>query len=260
MATLVQHRGATTIPGAPPDMSRGRPIVCLHDAGGNGNDFAALLDALEDRHAPVSFDQPAHGRSAGLDSLGSVSAMADHAAAVLAGWQLDGVVLVGEGMGAAVALELAGRGAGIAAVVAIGAAGLSFDLDEEIGQLAAITSGKARRQFDQTGYAPDTDRAVYTSAFQEWVKTDPRATVNDRRGQAAWDGAAAAAAISCPVLVVVGEHQDPAERAAAEALAGAVSSATTAELGGAARHGLLEQPAATADLIHEFCSNLEVSA
>ncbi|MFT7649544.1 MAG: pimeloyl-ACP methyl ester carboxylesterase [Candidatus Poriferisodalaceae bacterium] len=261
LATLVHHRGAATLPGQGPDTSNGTTIVMLHDAGSNGNEFGALMDALDGDHSPVSFDQPGHGRSGGLDSLGSVAAMADHAASVLGAWGLTDVVLVGEGMGAAVGLELAGRPSSpVVAVVAVGAAGLTFDLDDEIAQLAAITSGKARRQFDQTGFAPDADSAVFTTSFQEWVKTDPRATVNDRRGQAAWDGAAAAAAVVCPVVVIVGEHQDAGERSAAEAVAEACSSGRVAELPGAARHGIIEQPVGLAALVNEVVAGLELSA
>ena len=59
IATFVHHRGATTLPGQPPDTSRGRAILCVHDAGGNGNDFAGLLDALASAgHSPLAYDQP----------------------------------------------------------------------------------------------------------------------------------------------------------------------------------------------------------
>src|SRR5687767_2951158 len=78
VATLVHHRGATTLPGHPPDLSTGPPIVCLHGAGGNGNEFGAVLDALESAFSPLAYDQPGHGRSASLDSLGSIEAMAAH--------------------------------------------------------------------------------------------------------------------------------------------------------------------------------------
>ena len=256
LATLVHHRGPTTLPGAPPDTSQGSVIACLHDAGGNGNCFSALMDALAGSHSPVSFDQPGHGRSGGLDSLGSIDAMAEHAEAVLSGWGVDEVVLVGEGMGASVALEIARRGNVVAAgVVAVGTVGLAPDLDEEIEQLAAITAGKARRQFDQTGYAPDTGREVYGAAFQEWVKTDPRATVNDRRGQAAWDGGSAATGLQCPVLVVVGEHTEDEHRAAADQMAAATGGATT-DLPGAGRRGVIEQPEALAAIVSEFAAGL----
>ena len=59
-----------------------------------------------------------------------------------------------------------------------------------IEQVRQVTAGRARRQFDTTGYAPDTPREVYERAFGEWMKTDPRATVGDLEALAAWDGAA----------------------------------------------------------------------
>ena len=256
LATLVHHRGVTTLPSAAPDTSRGRVIACLHDAGGNGNCFAALMDTLADHHSPISFDQPGHGRSGGLDSLGSIEAMAAHAEAVLAGWGLSDVVLVGEGMGASVAVEIAARAnLRVAGVIAVGTVDLAPDLETEITELAAITAGKARRQFDQSGYAPDTGRDVYGAAFQEWVKTDPRATVNDRRGQAAWDGAAAASRASCPILTVIGEHTEPEQRATSEAFATTVGG-TTAILEGAGRRGAVEQPVALGALIAEYADSL----
>jgi len=256
LATLVHHRGTSTLPGAPPDTTQGSVIAFLHDAGGNGNCFSAVMDALAEDHSPVSFDQPGHGRSGGLDSLGGIEAMAEHAESVLAGWGVENVVLVGEGMGASVALEVACRGRlSTAGIVGVGTVGLSPDLDEEIEQLAAITAGKARRQFDQSGYAPDTGREAYGAAFQEWVKTDPRATVNDRRGQAAWDGGAAASSVGCPVLVVVGEHTEDEHRAAADEIA-AATGGSTAELAGAGRRGVVEQPEALASIIGGFASGL----
>ncbi len=256
LATLVHHRGKTTLPGTPPDTSTGRVVVFLHDAGGNGNCFAALMDALSDRHSPISFDQPGHGRSGGLDSLGSIEAMAAHAESVLGSWGLSDVVLLGEGMGASVALEMAARGnTPVAGVVAVGTVGLAPDLSDEIAELAAITAGKARRQFDQSGYAPDTPREVYGAAFGEWVKTDPRATVEDRRGQEDWDGLSRAADVSCPVTVVIGEHTEGSYRAMAEEIAQSTGGRTV-ELAGAGRHGVIEQPAALAELIDEFTSGL----
>ena len=67
---------------------------------------------------------------------------------------------------------------------------------------------------------PTRRATVYERAFGEWMKTDPRATVGDLEALAAWDGPARLGAITAPVVVVVGEHEDADARAAAEALAG----------------------------------------
>lgn len=258
VATLVHHRGPTTLPGLPPDVSSGATIVCLHDAGGNGADFAALLDALADRHSPLAYDQPGHGRSAELDSLGSIPAMAQHLAGLLAGWGLTDPVLVGEGMGTAVALEAVQSGVvGPRALVLVGGADADATVaDEVVDQLQRVTQGKDRRAFDPSGYGPDTPREVVQRAFAEWVRTDPRATLGDRRAQQAWSGADRLAAVTCPVLVVVGEHEDAATRDPATALAAALPQGKLVELAGAGRHGVIERPAALAGIIDQFLTEV----
>ena len=160
--------------------------MCLHEAGDNGNCFGGLLDALAPSHSPVAFDRPGHGRSGSLDSAGSVAAMVAQLRGLATGFGLDRPVLVGEGLGAAVALEAAvADPAWPRALVLTGGAAARFDgLDATVAELRAITSGKARRAFDNTGYAPDTPKEVFQKAFAEWVRTDPRATLGDQIGRA----------------------------------------------------------------------------
>jgi len=253
IATLVHHRGATTLPGSPPATGTGEVILCLHDAGGNGASFDALEDALAASHTPIAFDQPGHGRSAGLDSLGSIPAMAKHTRAFADALGLERPVLLGDGMGAAVALEAAvSEPDWPKALVLCGGATGRFDVGEEVDKLRSITAGKARREFDTSGFAPDTPKAVFEGAFREWVKTDPRATLGDREAQAAWDATGRLDALRCPALVVIGEHEDEAGRLAAEALATQIPHARVVELGGAGRHGVIEQPQALAAVIDRF--------
>lgn len=253
VATLVHHRGPTTLPGAPPDTSAGPVVLCLHDAGMGGTSFAGVLDELAGGHSPVAFDLPGHGRSAGLDSLDSVAAMAAHAAGLLEGYGLSGVAVLGEGLGVAVGLELAAtRPDLVAGLVLTGGAAASWDLDGEIENLAAITSGRARREFDRTGYAPDTDRSVYQLAFGVWVKTDPRATLGARRAQAAWSLGDRAGSVTAPTRVVVGEHEEEPSAAAARALADSLPNASVVTLAGAGRRGVLEQPAALARIVADL--------
>lgn len=252
VATLVHHRGPTTLPGSPPRTDRGATIICCHDAGTDGNQFAALMDHLAADHSPIAYDQPGHGRSASLDSLGSIDTMVAHLGELGDTWSIDRPVLVGEGMGSAVALSAAtAHPDWIAGLVLVGGAAASYDLDDEIASLAAITSGQARREFDRSGYAPDTDRSVYQTAFANWVRTDPRATLGDRRAQAAWslDGSP-----PVPAVVVIGEHEEPDHAAAAEALAARLVNGSVERLAGAGRRGVLEQPEALASIVAAFVS------
>ena len=249
-ATLVHHRGPTTLPGSPPRCDDGSTIVCLHDAGVSGAQFSDLMDHLADDNSPLAYDQPGHGRSAGLDALDSIDAMVEHLRALTSAWSIDHPVLVGEGLGVAVALHAAvAHPRYPKALVLTGGAAASFDLSDEIEALAAITAGKARREFDRTGYAPDTDRAIYQKAFSSWVTTDPRATLGARRAQAAWS---LGGSPDLPVLIVVGEHEEPESVAAAESLAEQLPNATVGRLEGAGRRGVLEQPERLAGHISAF--------
>jgi pimeloyl-ACP methyl ester carboxylesterase len=256
VATIVHHRGPTTLPGEPPASADGATVLCVHDVAGNGNVFAGVLDALADGHRPIAFDLPGHGRSGGLDSLGAIPAMAAHAKQLADRLGLVKPVLLGDGMGAAVALEAAATWPDWpAAVVLCGGASATPAPDAAvIEQVREVTRGRARRQFDTTGYAPDTPREVYERAFGEWMKTDPRATVGDLEALASWDGAARLAAVTAPVVVVVGEHEPAESRTAAEALVDAVAAGRLVDLAGAGRRGVVEQPAGVAAIVTEVAA------
>jgi pimeloyl-ACP methyl ester carboxylesterase len=251
VATFVHHRGPTTLPGDPPVPGRAAAVLCLHDTAGNGNVFAGVLDALARDHGPIAFDLPAHGRSGGLDSLPSVAAMAGHAKALADRLALSSPVLLGEGLGAVVALEAAATWPDwpAALVLAGGASATPAPSTEQIEQVRLVTAGRARREFDRTGYAPDTGPPVYQRAFGEWMKTDPRATLGDLLALAAWDGTARVAAVSVPITVIVGEHEPAEARAAAETLASSLSRGRVVTLAGAGRRGVLEQPEGLAAIV-----------
>ena len=258
VATIVHHRGPTTLPGRPPAPADGATVLCVHDVAGNGNVFRGVLDALAEGGRPIAFDLPAHGRSGGLDSLGAIDAMAAHTKALADALEVTGPVLLGDGMGAAVVLEAAATWPDwpSAVVVCGGATATPAPDPAVIEQVRAVTAGRARRQFDTTGYAPDTPRDVYERAFGEWMKTDPRATVGDLVALAEWDGPSRLGAITAPVIVVVGEHEDAGAREAAEALAGAVADGRVVELAGAGRRGVVEQPAALAALVADAAAGV----
>lgn len=254
VATFVHHRGPTTLPGTPPDTSKGQVVLCLHDAGGNGNVFSGLLDALSTDHSPLALDLPGHGRSGGLDALGSIAAMTAHTRGLADALGLTRPVLVGDGMGAAIALQAAAADPSWPGAIVLvgGATGIPDGLGAVVEQLRQITGGRARREFDRTGYAPDAAREIYERAFAEWIKTDPRATLGDRTAQAAWSFDPTS--VTAPVLVVVGEHEETASTDAATALAASLSDARTVTLAGAGRRGVNEQPAALAAAISTFLS------
>lgn len=259
-AILVHHRGDTTLPGSAPTMCKGQTVLFLHDAGANGNSFSAVMDELADSHSPISLDFPGHGRSGSLDSLSSITAFAEHAEALMRGWEVPSLVIVGEGLGAAVGLELAQRGhLEVSCLICIGEVGVTVDLADEIAELESITAGKARRNFNTSGYAPDPDESVLREAFAQWVKTDPRATLGARRAQHAWNESVDLKGLSTPTVVVVGEHADPSSVAASDSLAQTLSNSTVEVLAGAGIHGPIEQPEAFAALISRSAEEMKRS-
>lgn len=253
-ATLVHYRGATTLPDQPPDTSRGACVVCVHDAGSTGGRFDLLLDALAPKNSPLAYDQPGHGRSGGLDSLGSVSAMANHLAQMADLWSLPDTVVVGEGLGASVALSLAASGAGwVKGLVLTGSVVPPADLDLQIAHLEQVTRGRGRRQFDRSGYSPHSDRPVYERAFADWVKTDPRTTLGDRRAQAEWENQylSILGQVNIPTVVVVGQDQDRDESDRSRQLACSLAEGSVKGLDRSGRHGVVEQPEDLAVIVEE---------
>ena len=143
VATFVRHTGPSTLPDQPPVLTQGRTIVCLHGAGGNANLFAGLLDALAPGHSLLAFDQPGHGRSGELDSLGAIDRMASFTGALMDKLGLVDPILVGHDMGAAVALECALQNPG--RLGGLGVAGDDHPIDPGHGAVDAHGVSGQRR-------------------------------------------------------------------------------------------------------------------
>ena len=252
IATLVHHRGTTTLPGSAPNLDEGQAILLLHDAGVNGNAFGDLMDLLALNNSPVSFDLPGHGRSGSLDSLDSVEAMTAHVESLLTPWEAPSLVVVAEGLGAAIGFELAANGhLDVSALVCCGLVGPTVDVQQDIQDLAEITSGKARRQFDTSGYAPDPDEKMMRKAFSHWVTTDPRATLGARRAQLDWNNRVDLSRATCPTVVVVGEHTEEQHQPSSYQFAESVADGTVVTMPEVGRHPAQESPAGLCAVIEE---------
>jgi pimeloyl-ACP methyl ester carboxylesterase len=253
VATFVHTRGRTTLPERPPDTSRGEVVLCLHGRGGNGHVFAGTLEALAERHSPLAYDQPGHGRSGALDALGSIGAHARFCAALLGKLRLRPCVLLGHDLGAAVALELALARPELVRGLVLCAGAPRFEIaDAELARLRRVVEGKARREFEARGASPAAPREAMARAFAEWLKTDPRALLGDLLALRAWSAEGRLGAVAAPCLIVDGADAPAADRAAARALEGGLANARRIELAGAGSQVPLEQPAALAGAVEAF--------
>src|SRR4051794_22937828 len=98
---------------APLDSSRtgtGEPLLLLHGWGSSRRDFAAVLPALTERFDVLAVDLPGAGRSQHLLERPTVAAITDAVERTLDAADLGRVHVLGNSLGARIALELAGRG------------------------------------------------------------------------------------------------------------------------------------------------------
>jgi pimeloyl-ACP methyl ester carboxylesterase len=256
VATFTHHTGPTTLPGEPPAAGPGRSLVCLHGAGSNGHVFAGLLDGLEGQHRVVAFDQPGHGRSGQLDSLGDIGRMAAFTLSFLDALDLGPVVLLGHDMGAAVAMQCALDRPGCAEALILCSAGDRFVLGESVDQARRVSEGKERRPFDPGAFSKKTEPSVMKSAFMEGMKTDPRATYGDLLACEAWDAAARLGELPHPAMVIHGEDEQEPVREAARSLADRLPAGSLRTVPGAGHTLPMEAPQAFADEVGHFLEEL----
>lgn len=245
VATWVHHTGPTTLPGVVPDLSRGELVLCLHGAGGNGGSFSTVLDQLAATHSPLAFDQPGHGRSGGLDSLGSIERMTEFLRTLVETLALRPPVLLGHSMGGAVALAYALRWPeSVRGLVLCGTAARFPIPEERMLEVRRVVEGKARRTFNREAYSPSASPEVLRRGFMEELKTDPRARYGDILACLNWDVEERLGAVRAPTLLVWGEDEMPALRKQEERLAAALSHAQRAVIPKAGHVVQLEQPEA----------------
>jgi pimeloyl-ACP methyl ester carboxylesterase len=258
VAIFTHHTGPTTLPGEPPAVGPGRTLVCLHGAGSNGHVFAGLLETLGSEHRVVAFDQPGHGRSGQLDSLGEIGRMASFTLAFLDTLDLGPIVLLGHDMGAAVAMQCALDRPDCAEALILCSAGDRFALGKDTLDLARrVSEGKQRRPFDATAFSKKTPADIMKSAFMEGMKTDPRASYGDLLACEAWDDTAQLESLSLPALILHGEDEKETVREAARSLESRLPAAVLRELPEAGHMLPMEASEAFAGAVGRYLKGLD---
>lgn len=102
----------------------GEPLLLLHGLGSSRRDFTAILPALSARFDVISVDLPGIARSPHLERRPTVAAITDAVEQTLDAERLGRVHVLGNSLGARIALELAVRGRA-QSVVAIAPSGLN---------------------------------------------------------------------------------------------------------------------------------------
>jgi pimeloyl-ACP methyl ester carboxylesterase len=118
----------------------GEPLLLLHGIGTTRDDFAALRPALEAEYEVLAVDLPGHGGSAALAERPTVRAVTDVIEADLDALGVGRVHVLGNSLGARIAIELARRDRALS-VVAIAPSGLNV-VPERIFQGAAMSTSR----------------------------------------------------------------------------------------------------------------------
>jgi pimeloyl-ACP methyl ester carboxylesterase len=114
----------------------GEPLLLLHGMGSSRRDFTAVADLLAERFDVLNVDLPGVGRSPALGRRPTVAALTDAVEQTLDAAGVGQVHVLGNSLGARVALELAVRGRA-RSVVAIAPSGLNVP-PERVSQGAGM--------------------------------------------------------------------------------------------------------------------------
>ncbi len=260
-ATYIHYHGATTLPDVIPDLSRGRKIVFVHGAGGNGHPWHNQIDALGTKHSPVAFDLPGHGRSAGVEGLRSIRDYGDFLAHFMDALKIQSAVIAGWSMGGAIAMDFALRYPARAEGLILVATAAKFDIPEDrIKQLWAVMMGRAPQAFVTDGFSQKTIKENFNAVREMWmeqIKTDPRVRYTDIRACSEIDLSGSISAIRKPAIIFAGAEDVLTPPANSELIKNRIEGSRLEVIADAGHMIPVEQPAALNAAIEKFLAELK---
>lgn len=239
-------------------------LPCVAFVHGAENDHSVWV--LQSRYLAhhgfgvLALDLPGHGRSGGAP-LASVEAIAEWIPAVLDAAGVKAAALVGHSMGSLVAIECAARHPERVAKIAL--LGSAFPMKVSDDLLAATRDDEPRAQ-DMVNIWSHAAIAHYPSnpgpGF--WVMGEGlRLMQRQRPGvmhvdfaacNAYANGEAAAKAVKCPALMIVGRRDVMTPPRAAKAIAAALPDVRTTEIAGSGHALMAEKPDEVLDALRAF--------
>jgi pimeloyl-ACP methyl ester carboxylesterase len=152
----------------------GEPLLLLHGWGSSRRDFTAVLPALAERFEVLNLDLPGAGRSPHLEERPTVAALTDAVERTLDSEEVGRVHVLGNSLGARVALELARRGRALS-VVSIAPSGLNI-WPERVYQGAGMAMARLVGRTTAPLLGPLSRSAVGRTALMLPLKARPWST------------------------------------------------------------------------------------
>jgi pimeloyl-ACP methyl ester carboxylesterase len=152
----------------------GEPLLLLHGLGSSRRDFTAVLSALTDRFDVINVDLPGIERPPHLEQRPTVAAITDAVEHTLDAEKLSRVHVVGNSLGARIALELPVRGRA-RSVVAIAPSGVNIP-QERLYQGASMGLARIVMQAGKPLIASVSRSAAGRAALLAPLKARPWST------------------------------------------------------------------------------------
>jgi len=182
----------------------GSPLVLLHGGMLTTEYFAPLVPGLARKHQVIAVDMQGHGRTNDTDRTITPAALATDIVGLLDHLGIDRAHVLGHSLGAAVALELAVSHPGrVRSIVPISASVRADGMHEDLTDPAKMaTSSRLPTQQDFAGFRETYLRlSPHPGHFDEFFAALSQSAA-DSQG---WSDAQLAA-ITAPVLIVLGDH------------------------------------------------------
>lgn len=237
-------------------------LLLIHGAA---NDADAWLDVARPLAtagiATFAPDLPGHGRSAGTP-LASIEALADWIGLLAGELGLTRVVLAGHSMGSLVALAAAARHPQLVSRLALLGSTVPMPVSATLLEAARRTPDVACRMVVAWSHTPAFYRTgggghgVWGAGKSLAVMRRNAATLaTDLANCNAWlDGPEAAAAVTCPTLLIAGRRDRMTPARAMAPLQEALRLPTRVDLDDCGHAMMVERPAAVAAALASFCT------
>ena len=237
-------------------------VVFLHGAANDHSVWALQSRALAHHgRAVLAVDLPGHGRSAGAP-LTSVEALADWTVALLDAAGVTAATLVGHSLGALVALHAAARHPSRVRGIALLGPAVPMAVSDALLDLVAADDPRALELIvgwsysaaAQLGGSPVPGTWLTGSARRLMQRMRPGVLATDLLACHRYaDGLAAAAAVRCPALLILGGRDIMAPPRNARALAAALPSHQAVTLPGCGHAMMAEEPDAVREALRAVC-------
>jgi pimeloyl-ACP methyl ester carboxylesterase len=219
-------------------------------------------------YAVLAVDLPGHVRSAG-PPLTSVEAMADWVLALLAAAGASRASVVGHSMGSLVALECAARSTGIEAIVLVASAfpmkvsdllldATANDEARAIEMVGIWSSDATHGGYSHKPSSPGPGFGIVNGGRRLMARMAPGVMHVDFVACNAYrNGEAAAAAVRCPALFILGTNDAMTALRAGRAFAARLPRAEVVELPGTGHLPMGEAPDRTLDALKAFLAKAD---